>query len=144
MPVPYADRLPFRRIAAWSAGAYWLVLLLMMHVPLKREQDYLEATYIDGDKLTHFGAYGLFAVLLCWAFDERRQLRPESWPRIRIVGLVGVLALIAVYGIIDERTQPWTGRDCNLPDYIADIVGATLGTVAYALWTWWRPVYRFS
>ena len=142
MPVPYADKFPFRRIAAWSAGAYWLILLLIMHVPLKREQKYLEATYVDGDKLTHFGAYGLFAALLCRAFDERRQLRPEARPRSRVVGLVGVIAVLAVYGIIDEQTQPWTGRDCNLPDYIADVIGAALGTVAYALWTWRRPVAR--
>ena len=142
MPVPYADRFPFRRIAAWSAGTYWLALLLIMHVPLKREPKYLEATFVDADKLTHLGAYGLFAALLCWAFDERRQLSPEARPRSRIVGLLGVIAFLAAYGIIDERTQPWTGRDCNLPDYIADVIGATLGTIAYALWTWRRCVAR--
>lgn len=133
MSAPYADHSPFRRIAAWSAGVYWLVLLLIMHVPLEREEQYLEATYIDGDKLTHFGAYGLFAALLCWAFDERRQLYPEARPRTRLIGLLGVIVLLAVYGIIDELTQPWTGRDCNLPDYIADVTGAAMGTIVYVL-----------
>lgn len=142
MPFPYADKFPIRRLAAWSAGIYWLVLLLIMHVPLKREQKYLDATFADADKLTHVGAYGLFAVLLCWSFDERRQLYPKSRPRTRIVGLLVVFAFLAVYGIIDERTQPWTGRDCNLPDYIADVIGATLGTVAYALWTSRHPAAR--
>lgn len=133
MPVPYADKFPFRRIAAWSAGVYWLVLLLIMHVPLEREQEYVEASTINADKLTHFGCYALFAALLCWAFDERRQLFPEAWPRSRLVGLLGVIALLAAYGIIDEQTQPWTGRDCNLRDYIADMIGAVSGTIAYVL-----------
>lgn len=142
MPVPYADKFPIRRIAAWSAGVYWLVLLLIMHVPLKREQKYLDATFADADKLTHVGAYGLFASLLCWAFDERRQFYPGARPRTRIVGLLGVIAFLSVYGIIDERTQPWTGRDCNLPDYVADVLGATLGTLAYGLSTRRLPIAR--
>jgi VanZ family protein len=38
-----------------------------------------------------------------------------------------VLAAVIAYGLLDEFTQPWTGRDFDWFDWAADIGGATCG-----------------
>lgn len=125
------------RIAVAAAGLYWLLLLVIMHMPLERETERLPRTPKHADKVVHVTAYGIFAVLLCWAADERRRLGAASAQRssssMPLTISVGVLLVLAVYGAVDEWTQPWTGRDGNISDYVGDVIGAALGVAAYTL-----------
>lgn len=125
------------RIAVAAAGLYWLLLLVIMHMPLERETERLPRTPKHTDKVVHVAAYGIFAALLCWAADERRRLGAASAqrrsPSMPLTIPVGVLLVLAVYGVVDEWTQPWTGRDGNVSDYVGDVIGSALGAAFYVL-----------
>jgi VanZ family protein len=59
------------------------------------------------------------------------------------VGLwLGVWGVIAVYGAVDELTQPWAGRFCDLNDWLADIGGGAIG-LALAWVVWWSVRSRW-
>src|SRR5256885_1330311 len=73
------------------------------------------------DKVVHFSAYLGLALLLCLAgtsfFRSPRRL------------YFGVIALAALYGMVDELTQLLVpGRTAELLDWLADVAGAALGT----------------
>ena len=95
-------------------SGYWITIFIGTHVP-----SIPQSLADQGDKSLHFVAYcGLAVVLLVWC----ARLRPLS------VGTVAVLWLvIAGYGVFDEVTQLLVGRDCELGDWIADIIGAASG-----------------
>lgn len=113
-------------------GGYWALLVFVMHVPLEREAEQLAKVPKNSDKAVHFAAFGLFALLLCWAVQTRRSLVAEKTPsRPRIA--LGVLLFTVIYGAIDEALQPLTGRDGNVPDFTADVIGAVLGVAAYLI-----------
>jgi len=71
------------------------------------------------DKVAHFGAYGLFAVLLSVNFVERRGV----WG----IGLAVILA--ALFGVLMEILQgiSGTGRNFDPVDMVANLLGALLG-----------------
>lgn len=80
----------------------------------------------NADKVVHTICYGGLA--LCVAFGYvgggHRGLR----------GLIVPIVLTAAYGMIDEVHQSFTpGRSCSLLDWAADLLGATLGSLAYLL-----------
>jgi VanZ family protein len=43
-----------------------------------------------------------------------------------------------VYGLIDEITQPLTGRSCDIYDWLADLAGAgmAVGLLSGVKWLW--------
>ena len=95
---------------------YWLSMFVGTHIP--RVPDALILAE-QGDKVLHLCGYGgLAVILLSW----RASRGPVAFPT---VGLLWVL--IAGYGIFDETTQTLVGRDCELADWIADVIGTTLG-----------------
>jgi VanZ family protein len=83
------------------------------------------------DKLLHFAAYGVLALLCVAALLARRALRAwDPWV------LLGVLA---VYGALDELLQIPVNRHCDLQDWIADMGGAAAVLVPVAgLAALWR------
>lgn len=85
------------------------------------------------DKLAHFAAYALLAVLAviaAYSFGVARRLRPSGWA---IVGIGGLL-LLAGLGLFDEATQPAFGRQFDWLDWAADLAGAaTAATLAAVL-----------
>jgi VanZ family protein len=44
------------------------------------------------------------------------------------------LAAVITYGLLDEFTQPLTGRDFDWFDWAADIGGAAVGAALSMLW----------
>lgn len=113
-------------------AAYWAVLVYVMHVPLEREAEQFEKIPKNSDKAVHFAAFGLFALLLCRAIQSRRSLVADAAPNLRPI-VIGVLLFTFVYAAVDEALQPLTGRDGNVPDFIADVIGAVLGVVAFLI-----------
>ena len=101
-------------------ACYWALLCVATHLPPR----YVPRLGID-DKVEHFVAYGMLAGLLgltLWATFPRR-------PWLVWVVLLGGMA----YGAIDEQTQPYFGRTCDLDDWIADVVGTTAGLLPVLL-----------
>lgn len=40
-----------------------------------------------------------------------------------------------VYAAMDEGTQPLVGRSCELSDWLADVLGASVGTIVVTAWS---------
>lgn len=80
----------------------------------------------NADKVVHTICYGglAFCVALGYGGGGQRGLR----------ALIVPIALTAAYGMIDEIHQSFTpGRSCSMLDWLADVFGATLGSLAYLL-----------
>jgi len=108
---------------------------MFMHWPLPPMPYGLASIW---DKVPHFVLYATFASLLVWYVVAQRRARGAS----NAVGLgrrmLMAFVCVAAYAWLDELTQPWTGRTCDVTDWYADILGA--GTVIGAAYVWrrWR------
>ncbi|MDR3146193.1 MAG: VanZ family protein [Treponema sp.] len=80
------------------------------------------------DKLQHLAAYlALALAVVLWFFPESRR-----FPGLRVGLPAGLIA--SVYGIIDELHQYFVpGRDCNVWDWIADVLGSAIGALIGAV-----------
>ena len=78
------------------------------------------------DKLLHFGAYGVMAILF-----YRTYL--AGWPQaIKRTLIWASVISTALYGLSDEIHQYFVPeRSADLLDWLADTVGAAVGTVIY-------------
>jgi len=120
-----------RRARRWLI-AYWLLLVLLTHWPNpwphKGEPKFV-------DKLVHFSLYAALAWLALHAMTVRRgTLSPAV--RCMIVFLV-----VVAFGLLDEWTQPYTRRDFDWFDWLADTVGAAAGIAVYYAW---QRRFRFT
>jgi VanZ family protein len=108
-----------RRPSVWdhwyrrALPSYWILLLCSTHFPGLS----LPELRVDwADKLCHFSAFGLLAFLL-WRFAESLH-RPASGRRVWLIW-----SLIGLYAAMDEWTQPYFGRGCDVFDWTNDMVG---------------------
>jgi VanZ family protein len=113
------------RLRTWALAllvVYWLALFAGTHVPHAPQ---LLLPKDVSDKLLHLTAYAGLAFLIClnWSF---------RWPLNWRHGVL-VLALLAAFGGLDEVTQIPVGRDCDLVDWYADVIGATAGVGLFLL-----------
>ena len=103
--------------------AIWIVLAILTHIPVPQS-----APDIRGiDKMIHLIAYFPLGLLL---------------PHCRVRGCQrgGVcLLIIALYGIGDELFQIPVGRTASVFDWVADVVGASLGLATATILTKWSP-----
>jgi VanZ family protein len=87
-----------------------------------------------GDKMLHFLAYALMAVLFFRALEKTRP----SW-RALLVGLLSV-AFTVLYGVSDEFHQSFVdARMADGADILADFAGGVFGASCFLLW---RVFYR--
>ncbi|WP_238751234.1 VanZ family protein [Neolewinella maritima] len=85
------------------------------------------STLFSPDKLAHFGAYAIFAVLLSFSIGSPSVLRRTATAVVAAT-LFGVLMEV-LQGVIG------TGRDFDPVDMVANLLGAVLGGIAYLLLT---------
>jgi VanZ family protein len=111
---------------AWILSAllacYWLALFIGTHYP---KPPRLAGAHTD--KVLHSCAFGGLAVLLCAVRRMRCRLPLRFY--------VGLLLLLAAYGCADELSQTLVGRDCTVGDWLADMAGAALACVSFAIAT---------
>ena len=107
----------------WPAAACACVLLTLTHLP-PRGLDRIPIHVWD--KLAHFSAYCVLGGLVAWA-SAGRGLRPSA---------MRLAAALAVFAALDELTQPMAGRDCELDDWLADVLGMGIGLSVVWLGTW--------
>jgi VanZ family protein len=123
-----------RTLVQIGLAAYLIILLTATHLPPNSR--FLPSEINNIDKLCHFSAYAIFAVLLAttWRATARAgHFRQLFWTWVAV----------AVFGTLDELTQIPVGRDCDFWDWIADATGAAVGLLIFA---WLREKFaaRFS
>lgn len=115
---------PARGRAKWYLAAYLLFLLVLTHWPNpwpnRGEPQHL-------DKLVHFTLYGVLAGLAGGALTRHGSTTTAR-------NLLGVLLLAVAFGLADEATQPYTGRDFDWWDWLADSLGAATGVLTLSAW----------
>lgn len=110
---------------AWRwLGGFLAVLVLLTHVPSplphgKEPQHW--------DKLVHFGLYATLAGLALRALTLRARAASA------LARCILVLICVVAFGLLDEATQPLTGRDFDWFDWLADGIGALTGILGYEI-----------
>ena len=98
---------------------FWALALTLTHWPCLEIPSELDV----GDKWMHrVGFAGLTSLLVL-------TLLAYQWKRPRRLLLVP--CTLAIYGALDELTQPWFGRTCDLADWKADMIGLALTLAAW-------------
>ena len=82
------------------------------------------------DKLAHFGIYFGLAALLAFVVSLRNIDR-SSRTGLSAAWYAAIALSIAVFAAFDEITQPWTGRDRDIKDWIADLIGMACGLMLF-------------
>jgi VanZ family protein len=110
-----------RRLALVALPLYWVALFIATHYPRVR----LPGEIPQGDKILHFSAFGLLAVLF-WAFTRvRRKIGPHFvW---------GSAAGLVAYAGLDEWLQQFVGRYTDLNDFFANAAGITTVSIVLEL-----------
>ncbi len=100
---------------------FWIALFTSTHVPLP------EKLIPPGlsDKSLHLVTYLILAYLLAFATSTKRPLGLKLYLLLVVV--------IAAYGAIDELLQIPVNRHADVFDWVADILGGTVGFVLFAL-----------
>lgn len=118
-------------VRRWLPPLIWAgVILLGTSLP----QEVVPVQTSGIDKVLHFAIYTVFAFLLArqLAFDH-------SLARAAILTLV----IVAAFAAADEWHQRFIpGRFPELADWIADCLGAALGSLLAVFWRMTRPVSR--
>ncbi len=121
MPLPRHVRTVFA-VCFW---AYGLILLIATHAPAREVQFIVRAAdygLIDPDKLLHMAAYGVLGLLAALGYGGR-------WPNT-LSAAIALFALLAVWGFVDELTQPLFGRLADVSDWVCDLIGGAIGLAA--------------
>lgn len=107
----------------------WVAHAILFHMPI-------ESRFAGPglrDKLVHVAGYFMLAVLAALAARPwSRGNEPSSAPRAAWTSWLGIALLLAGYGLLDELTQPLTGRTFSWLDWIADLTGISLGLATTA------------
>ena len=99
---------------------YWLVLFTATSIPVDR----LPSVGLS-DKINHFAAYFLLAVLLYLTliYQRKSRLLFEKAP-------IATIVISLLYGAIDELHQIFIpGRSAEFMDWAADLLGASMGVL---------------
>jgi hypothetical protein len=105
--------------------AYGLFLLIATHAPADDVQFIVRAAdygLLDPDKLLHMAAYGVLGLLAALAYGGRWQTTLSA--------AIALFVLLAVWGFVDELTQPLFGRLADMNDWVCDLIGGAIGLAA--------------
>jgi VanZ family protein len=100
---------------------YWGALFVATHTPDIGDGQLFQYA----DKVAHACAYALLAWMAAMV------LRVFHWPLRWIC--VCVFVVCATYGAIDEWLQQYTKRRSDINDWLADIIGITVGLTLFLL-----------
>lgn len=108
------------KLKPWLIGTlavYWLVIFWSTHTPKPPQ------TGLPSDKWEHYFAYSGLAFLLGMVLAGRKPF--TRWSALRI------FFIVAAYGIVDELLQIPVGRDADIMDWRADLIGAATGVLLF-------------
>ena len=115
---------------------YWVLLVLLLHWPLNLKPPH---HWLSADKFVHVALYGVLAIFLVMVIDPLCAVHRSAYSAFTRCGLV--LLLVAIQGMVDEITQPLTGRSFDMIDWAFDLLGAVLALLIYRAME--RHVSRF-
>ncbi len=111
----------------------WVILYIILviglsSIPGKSISDF---KWLSEDKLLHLIEYTIFGILVTRAFTFRMTQQGKIF-------LIAFL-IAGIFGALDEAYQNLIpGRESSYADWIADLVGAALGSLLYLQWKWYR------
>lgn len=114
-----------RRLLSLATAGYAIALAVATHYP--RPQEILVRLGAGGvtDKTQHVVAYTVLGLLAAATL--------ASWNRWALRNLVLLLGVLALFGAIDEVTQPLFGRMADPADWVGDCVGIVAGLLVAAV-----------
>ena len=108
---------------------YGLLLFVLTHLSPDSIPEFLR--FAPGnDVYAHGVAYFFLAALVCRTFDAQYR-RSSRGMRAPVFAYALVFCGCALFGIIDEETQPLAGRTADAADWEADLFGAAFGVCAH-------------
>ena len=123
-----------RWLAVGIAAVYWGTMFAGTHLDLSFWGSGPEVKGVPGDKVMHFVAYAGLAFL--WL------VAAACFGRVTWGVYLLVMAGAVIYGAVDEVSQSLVGRDTDIADWRFDVMGAAIGTIAfaglYAVWNLWQ------
>jgi VanZ family protein len=112
----------FRRLAgiAWCLTvAFLLAMFVGTHIPARAE-----AFLANADKMLHFWAYFSLAMLLL--ISGELTLGP-----LQPIHFFSVWLACTLYGAMDEITQIPMGRNCDMADWMYDVLGVIVALTVF-------------
>ncbi len=110
-----------------ALAIYWPALFVVTHIPVPE----LARKSGLSDKSMHFLAY-LALVALTWlAISPYKKVQ---WAKVKCWL---VLAVVVWYGAVDEWLQGRVGRNADVHDFVADLLGAFFGLVVLSVFSFW-------
>jgi len=107
-----------KKLIYFPLVVYWFVLLVLTTLPGKD----LPKTGVS-DKIEHFTAYFFLGLLLSLTL-----LLQNKYYKMKKYFVVFSGLIIGLYAALDEIHQLFVpGRDCDILDWTADMIGASLG-----------------
>jgi VanZ family protein len=106
---------------------YLITLFTVTHMPIPK----LVYQANVSDKWLHFLAYMNLFFLLWFSVNSDRKANWRSW------AIWLIIAGAFILGGIDELTQPYTGRTCDIQDFAADAEGILGGLIIFAFLPFW-------
>jgi VanZ family protein len=100
---------------------YWLFIFIGTSLP----SDELSTIVELGDKIKHFLAYFILAILL--GLNLHFQ---DKWKNVSINYLLYTFIICTFYGVLDELHQILVpNRSAEFYDWVADLFGSTMGII---------------
>ena len=100
-------------------GLYWLLIFILTSIP----GNHVPILFGVSDKIKHFGAYFVLAILLNFTLYIQNR-----FPLLSKKSFYFTFLITLFYGIIDEVHQIFIpGRAFDWWDLVADVVGSALG-----------------
>jgi len=117
----FVEGLRWLAVLAWAGVIWWLITLSPEKMP--------GIGFIDWeDKVGHVGVFGVWGLLICWAAS-----RPAGSLHALSRTGVAVMSMLAgaAYGLLTELYQAGIGRNADVLDVLANVVGAVLAPYLY-------------
>lgn len=111
----------------WLPAAVWAALILVgTSLPPRALPQGPE----NSDKVAHLILYAVLAVLLLNAMKEIGCQREHARAQLAL-SVLKAFSICALFGAFDEWHQQYVQRTTSLADWIADVVGAIAGALAF-------------
>ena len=108
-------------VLAVVVACYWAGMFVATHVPIRTTP---VGDRYSLDKIEHLTAFATLAALLN---ALAAAIGLKSWNHS-----AAIVCFVAVYAMVDEATQV-SPRQPEVLDWLADVIGATLGVFLYSL-----------
>ncbi len=113
-----------------TLGIYWPVIFWLTHIPVPQ----IARQSGMSDKTMHVLAYFVLTFLAWFAISPYQKVRWNTLkPWILLAGLV-------CYAGADEILQGHVGRSADVMDFVADLLGITLGLGLLSLFNFWAAL----